>query len=52
MNKFARAGPRGLPIATPSICLYVMLLKLNSTEVVAVFISSIKTCREVSGITG
>ena len=39
-----------LPIATPSICLYKMLLKLNSTEVVAVFISAIKTCLGITGV--
>ena len=29
---FAYAGPNGEPMATPSICRYVLLLKLNSTE--------------------
>ena len=32
-----------MPNATPSICLCILLLKLNSTEVVVMFISSIKT---------
>ena len=27
----AKAGPSGEPIATPSVCLYMMSLKLNST---------------------
>ena len=45
---FARAGPKKLPIVTPSICLYLILLKLNSTKVVAVFISSIKTCFRIT----
>jgi len=31
----ANAGPSGEPMATPSICRYMLLLKLNSTEVVA-----------------
>ena len=39
----AKAGPRGEPIATPSVCLYMMLLKLNSTPDMALFISSMKT---------
>ena len=32
----------GLPIATPSICLYMLLLKLNSPDLVAVFINFTK----------
>ena len=35
----ARAGPSGLPMATPSICLYMILLKLNFTKLVAMFMS-------------
>ena len=45
----AKAGPSGEPIATPSVCLYMMSLKLNSTPDVALFISSIKTGLEISG---
>jgi len=30
-------GPSGLPIVMPSVCLYMVLLKLNSTKDVAVF---------------
>ena len=36
--------------STPSICLYIMLLKLNSTEIVGDFISSIKTCFRITGV--
>ena len=40
-------GPKGEPMATPSICWYVMMLKLNSTALVTVCISSIETsCRK------
>ena len=39
----AKAGPRGLPIATPSFCWYISLLKLNSIERVAVSIGSMNT---------
>ena len=45
----ARDEPRGEPIATPSICQCIILLKLNSTEEVAVCISSTKTTREKGG---
>ena len=38
----ASAGLKGLPIATPSICLYIRLLKLNSTPQVAISMSSLK----------
>ena len=38
---FANAGPKGLPIATPSNYLYIWLLKLNSTSHVAISISSL-----------
>ena len=44
----AKAGPSGEPIATPSVCLYMMLLNLNSTPDVAFFISSMKTALEIS----
>ena len=36
-------GPRLDPIATPSICRYMMLLKLNLTEEVAKLIRCLKT---------
>ena len=42
-------GTSGLPMATLSICLYILLLKLNSTEVEAMFISSIKTSLSIIG---
>ena len=45
----AKAGPSGEPIATPSICLYMMSSKLNSTPDVALFISSMKIALEISG---
>ena len=45
----ARAGPKGDPIATPSICLCIILLKLNSTEHVAVCINSTKILRGKGG---
>ena len=38
---FANAGPKGLPIATPSNCLYIWLLKLTSTPRVAISINSL-----------
>ena len=40
---------RGEPIATPSICRCIVLLKLNSTEELAVCISSTKTARGKRG---
>ena len=42
-NMFANAGSRGEPIATPSVCLYIVSLKLNSTDDVELSISSINT---------
>jgi len=39
---FANAGPSGEPMATPSICRCILLLKLNSTEEVASCINSMK----------
>ena len=45
---FANAGPNGDPMATPSICRY-MLLKLNSTEEVASWINSTKMSRGNDG---
>lgn len=35
-------GPKGLPIAIPSICLYMILLKLNYLNIVVKSINSIK----------
>ena len=43
----AKTGPSGEPIATPSVSLYMMLLKLKSTPDVALFISSMKTAFEM-----
>ena len=40
---FANAGPSGEPIATPSVCLYIVSLKLNSTDDVALSKNSINT---------
>ena len=40
---FVKAGPRGDLIATPSVCLHKVLLKLNSTKDVAFFINSTNT---------
>jgi len=46
---FANAGPSGEPMATPSICRYMLLLKLNSTEEVPSCINSTKMSRGKSG---
>jgi len=46
---FANAGPSGEAMATPSICRYMLLLKLNSTEEVARCISSTKMLRGKDG---
>ena len=32
MNIFASTGPRGDPIATRSVCLYILLLNVHSTS--------------------
>ena len=45
----AKAGTSGDPIATPFVCLYIELLKLNSTENVALFINSTNTSFGMSG---
>ena len=45
----ASAGPKEEPMDTPSICWYITLLKLNSTDLVAVCISSIKISCEEDG---
>ena len=45
----AKAGPSGDPIATLFVCLYVVLLKLNSTGDVALFINSTNTSFRMSG---
>ena len=47
---FANAGPSGEPIATPSVCLYIVSLKLNSTDDVALSISSINTAWGMRGV--
>ena len=49
----AKAGTSGDPIVTPSVCLCIELLNLNSTENVALFINSTNmsfgmTCCELS----
>ena len=46
---FANAGPSGERMATPSICRYMLLLKLNSTEEVAICINSTKMSRGKDG---
>ena len=48
-NMFTNAGPSGEPIATPSVCLYIVSLKLNSTDDVALSISSIDTAWGMGG---
>ena len=40
---FARIGPRGQPILTPSIWRYMIPLKLKDTDFVAIPINSMKT---------
>ena len=45
----AETGPSRLPIAIPSVCRYIVLLKLNLTPPVAVCISSISTAVGKSG---
>ena len=45
----ARDEPGGEPIATPSICRFIISLKLNSTEEVAVCISSTKITQGKEG---
>ena len=46
---FANAGRSGEPMATPSICRYMLFLKLNSTEEVASCINSTKMSRGKGG---
>ena len=46
---FANARPSGELMATPSICRYMLLLKLNSTEEVASYINSTKMSRGKDG---
>jgi len=46
---FANAGLTGEPMVTPSICRYMLLLKLNSTEEVASCINSTKMSRAKDG---
>ena len=45
----AKAGPSGDPIVTPSVCLDIVLLKLNFTEDVALFINSTNTSFGMTG---
>ena len=47
---FANAGPSGEPIATPSVCLYIVSLKLNSMDDVALSISSINIAWGMGGV--
>ena len=47
---FANAGPIGKPIANPSVCLYIVSLKLNSTDDEALSISSINAAWEIRGV--
>ena len=47
---FANAGPSGEPIATPFVCLYIVSLKLNSTDGVALSLSSINTAWGMGGM--
>ena len=46
---FVKAGPKGLPIAIPSNCLCIRLLKLNSTPRVAISINSMEVSSENGG---
>ena len=48
----SNAGPSGKPIATPSVCLFIVSLKLNSTDDVALSISSINTAWGMGGTRG
>ena len=45
----AKAGPSADPIATPFVCLYIVLLKLNSIEDVPLFINSTNTSFGMTG---
>ena len=45
----ASAGSKGGPMATPSICWHITLLKLNSKDLVVVCISLKKTKRGKDG---
>ena len=42
-NKLPKAGPSGKPMATPPVCLCIVLLKLNATEVIATVRISVKS---------
>ena len=48
----AKAGPSGDSVATPSVCLYMVLLELNSTEDVALFINSTNSSFGMTGRRG
>ena len=47
---FANAGSSGEPIATLSVCLYIVSLKLNSADDVALSISSTNTAWGMGGV--
>ena len=40
-NILASVGPSGEPVTTPSFCLYIVFLKLNSTHEVAAISNSV-----------
>ena len=44
----AEPRPSGEHIATPSVCLYMILLKLNFTPGVSLFINAMKTTLEIN----
>ena len=44
-------GPRGDPMATPSVCLNILLLKLNPTSRVDLY-RSLRSTSKVSSISG
>ena len=46
---FANAEPSGEPIANPSVCLYIVSLKLNFTDDIALSISSINIAWRMGG---
>ena len=45
----AKAGSTGDPMATSPVCLYLVLLKLNSTEDMVFFINSTNTSFGMTG---
>ena len=50
-NMFAIVRPSGEPVATLSICFCILWSKLNSAEVVAAVIISVKNASEIVGET-